>query len=248
MRLAAAGAVAATFALSLLGIFATGAGASIVGDRTTACPAPAGGCQAGYEVVNSGANFKAVTASTYLRRATDDNNVSLGVHLQRYHGGPEAAIGITANPGLTDYDVFWTQLGGSPSLMSHSAFTIHRGDTVTYAVSYNSAAGTIVFTLRDVTQAIQTNRTEHGVASGLVFRLAGAGAEDRNAASPQPGGKLAAFTNVGLTTANGKVNGFNSWFTTQPVEGVIGTTPVLVPSISGAGTSFSVGVNGLAHT
>ena len=225
------------------------AAAGVTGPRATLCPS--GPCQAGYEVVNSGANFKTISATTYLRVATDDNLVDIGAHLQRYFGGPSAAIAFRANSGLTDYDVYWTPLGGSPTFMSHGAFVVHQGDTVTYTVHYNSSAGKLSFTFRDDTQGIQTDRSQ-SVPSGLVFRMAGVGAQDDNLGFANTGHRLVAFSNVSLTTANGKVNGLNSWFTTQPVQGTSDGTntgaPRLTPSaLTPAGKGFNITVTGLQY-
>lgn len=227
---------------SILGIAASG---SIAGLAVAAVPAGAAGiggnyystASAGYKV--DGANFRYVTATTYLRK--DSPNAQPFVEIQAdctpTATGPEVELipnsgGYNANADLN-----------SAGVSGHSGTTeFTGGQTVVMSIYYNKWSHEATFQVRNLSgSTVYTAWVNLGSSASL--KCVGVGDYLGLTTTPAAPQKVSHFSDVSMTSFSGHRAGLLSWWTAHRYLRVGDTsthTPVEARPSSTNGSSFSV--------
>ncbi|MBO0769931.1 MAG: hypothetical protein J2P35_00575 [Actinobacteria bacterium] len=218
-------------------ILATAAGGSIAGLAVAALPAGAStgprlysNSGAGYAV--TGAQFRYVAASAYLRNpaqysaVTDgigwgvtltsaDYVIDLGVSDTTTSGTTYSpAVDVykdnTLVPGAPDYDAKWCPAGGQCQPASAGG-SFPVGETVTQDLFYNTATGVVSANEYDAAGNLFT--FAYHVGTGQSFHTADVGAGMGKFTAPSSATQFFRFTNIQLTSYSGHRAGLVSWWT-----------------------------------
>lgn len=176
---------------AILGAAASG---SIAGLAVAALPSGASvaptvytGEQAGYAA--TGAQFKSVTATVYLRKATQyaSELQGYGYSVQLWSGGQLVVLGVSDSTASSPYSpgiaVFNPETHATICAENAAcgdnfgATSFPAGHTVRLSLSYNRASGNVTAAVTDLTAGTSTTST-YQAGTGVSFRQARVGAED----------------------------------------------------------------------
>lgn len=233
--------------------------------KFASCATNDGGACAGY--IASGAQFRHVTNTAFLRNPAADSAITNGI-------GWQDGLKSTSNPASTwDAIVGISDTTTSGTIYSPQSLVYHNGslvavapnavfcpaggtcqpasagggfapgDTVTETVTYNRASGTVDFAAFDA--AGNVYKAFDPVGTGISFGQARIEAGYGTFSPPAANTKLVRFTGAGVTLYNGTKHSLSSSFTTSPEKATstgtgAGTLQAFPTALNSAGTAFSV--------